>query len=372
MPSPEYQKYRKFLEQGAFSEAARLAEKQYLGGDKKNPFWLTRQAGALSRAGKYNASLAVARQALELEASDAYALLAAAEALAGLKRFEEARSFYEEIADHPKLAPFARRGILASLAPGKNWSRMLQLLAAWNLPEIYDLPWRVQALTGQGRIDEAFDACRRWLALKPDHPRALWALTDLEIRRDGMDAVLKRMGKIARIASRPPIYKQIYASLCRKAGKPEIALQQYDKLSGTGIPFGKYHNSAFYRFNFRSFIHGNINSVILNRYFISIALQFTKFPNNLSPNRPRKFSIKFKTVFFGNNFRLKFGNQIVQCFRFSFQFIFDIQSFLFLGLISNDVFFYDFNSIRYFILLLFIYSFRPLNIFKLLFIFLFL
>ena len=66
MPSPEYQKYRKFLEQGAFSEAARLAEKQYLGGDKDNPFWLTRQAGALSRAGKYNASLAVARQALEL------------------------------------------------------------------------------------------------------------------------------------------------------------------------------------------------------------------------------------------------------------------------------------------------------------------
>lgn len=245
MPSPEYQKYRKFLEQGAFSEAARLAEKQYLGGDKDNPFWLTRQAGALSRAGKYNASLAVARQALELEASDAYALLAAAEALAGLKRFEEARSFYEEIADHPKLAPFARRGILASLAPGKNWSRMLQLLAAWNLPEIYDLPWRVQALTGQGRIDEAFDACRRWLALKPDHPRALWALTDLEIRRDGMDAVLKRMGKIARIASRPPIYKQIYASLCRKAGKPEIALQQYDKLSGTGTVPGIQRQQAF-------------------------------------------------------------------------------------------------------------------------------
>ncbi|MBW2592818.1 MAG: tetratricopeptide repeat protein [Deltaproteobacteria bacterium] len=245
MPSPEYQKYRKFLELSAFPEAADLAEKQYLKDNKKNPFWLTRQAAALSRAGRYDASLAVARRALELKPSDAYALLAVAEALIGLKQFKKARPFYEEISDHPKLAPFARRGILASLAPGKNWLRMLQLLAAWNLPELYDLPWRVQALIGENRIDEAFDACRRWLTLKPDHPGALWALTDLEIRRDGMEAVLKRMGKMAKIASRPPIYKQIYASLCRKTGKPEVALQQYDKLSGIGTSHEIQRQQAF-------------------------------------------------------------------------------------------------------------------------------
>lgn len=245
MPSPEYQEYRKLLDRGAFQGAADLAERQYLKGNPKKPFWLTRQASALARAGQYDASLAVARQALELKPSDAYALIAVAEALAGLKHFEEARPFYEEILDHPKLAPFARRGILACLAPGKNWLRMLQLLAAWNMPELYDLPWRIQALTGENRIDEAFDACRRWLTLKPDHPKALWALTDLEIRRDGLDAVLKRMGKMAKIASRPPVYKQIYASLCRKAGKPEIALQQYDKLSGIGTSREIQRQQAF-------------------------------------------------------------------------------------------------------------------------------
>lgn len=245
MSSPEYQEYRKLLDRSAFPEAADLAEKQYLKGSKKNPFWLTRQAAALARAGRYDASLAVARRALELKPSDAYALIAVAEAHTGLKQFNKARPFYEEITDHPKLGPFARRGILVSLAGDKKWPRILLLLAAWNLPEIYDLPWRVQALTGLDRVDDAFDACRRWLVLKPDHPRALWALTDLETRRDGIDAVLKRMGKIAKIASRPPIYKQIYASLCRKAGKPEIALQQYDKISGIGTKHEIQRQQAF-------------------------------------------------------------------------------------------------------------------------------
>ena len=66
-----------------------------------------------------------------------------------------------------------------------------------------------------------------------------FTLTGLEICRDGLDAVLARMARLAKIPSRPPVYKEIYASLFKRAGKPELALKQYEKMahrsSGTSI-----------------------------------------------------------------------------------------------------------------------------------------
>jgi len=111
---------------------------------------------------------------------------------------------------------------------------MLQLLGQWEMPSAASLQWKVKALTGQDRLQEAIEACRQWLEIEPDNRQGMWALTELEIQRDGLEAVLKKMGRLAKIGSRPPVYKEIYASLCRRAGKPELALKQYEQLTQTG------------------------------------------------------------------------------------------------------------------------------------------
>jgi tetratricopeptide (TPR) repeat protein len=53
------------------------------------------------------------------------------------------------------------------------------------------------------------------------------------------------MGKLAKIPSRPPVYKEIYASLCRRAGKPELALKQYTELGRSGSDPKIYRKQAF-------------------------------------------------------------------------------------------------------------------------------
>jgi tetratricopeptide (TPR) repeat protein len=214
-----------------FEEAARLAESEYLNGDANNPFWLTRQAAALSRAGRYEPALNLSRRAISLEPANPFAILAAAEALHGLKRIKEALLHYEDIVADPKLSAPAGRGILECLLELKQWNQILEYLQQWGLPSEKSYRWRVRALAGLGRWDEAMAACRQWLQLQPDHPSALWALTDLEIQREGLQPVLARMAKLAKIPGRPPVYKEIYASLCRRAGKPELAVEQYAKLT---------------------------------------------------------------------------------------------------------------------------------------------
>ncbi len=94
--SSEYNEYRALFEKGRYAEAARFAELQYLEGNRNNPFWLTRQAAALTRAREYKQALYVAEQALSLKSSNPYSMLAAADALSGLKRTDEAIRYYEE------------------------------------------------------------------------------------------------------------------------------------------------------------------------------------------------------------------------------------------------------------------------------------
>ena len=53
------------------------------------------------------------------------------------------------------------------------------------------------------------------------------------------------MGKLAKIPSRSPVYKEIYASLCRRAGKPELALKQYTELSRSGSDHRIHRQQAF-------------------------------------------------------------------------------------------------------------------------------
>jgi len=245
MMSPKYNEYRTLLKKGRYTEAARFAELQYLEGNRNNPFWLTRQAAALIRAREYKAALHVAEQALSLKSSNPYSMLAVADALSGLKRSDEALRYYEEIIGDPKITFSAQKGILSCLAAKKEWDKMLRRMGQWEMPKNSVFAWKVKALAGQKRWDEAIEICGQWLAVQPDFPQALWALTNLEIQRDGLESVLKKMGRLAKIPSRPPVYKEIYASLCKKAGNPELALKQYEKLTRTGSDIWNQRQQAF-------------------------------------------------------------------------------------------------------------------------------
>lgn len=243
--SEEYSKYRSLCKEGRHLEAARFAQHRYLEGNQNHPFWLTRQAAALNRAHKYKPALDVAEQALSLDFSHPYSILAAADALRGLHRFEEALKYYEVLVQDPRLSISAQRGILSCLSELKQWDRIHHVLNQWEMPRHIKFQWEAKALAGQKRLHEAIEACRQWLAIQPDQPQGLWLLTDLEIERDGLEAVLKKMGKLAKISSRPPIYKEIYASLCRKAGKAELALKMYEKLTQRGSDINIQRKQAF-------------------------------------------------------------------------------------------------------------------------------
>jgi tetratricopeptide (TPR) repeat protein len=245
--SKGYNQYKELLNQRQFGEAARFAEQAHLEGNPGNPFWLTRQAAALTRSGEYSLALTVSEQALALAPANPYAVLCMAEALSGRRRYKEALEYYEPIAAdaNGKVATVARKGMLACLAELRSWDRILEQIGIWEMPPDRVYRWRVKALEGQNRTDEAIDICHQWLKDDPDHPQPLWALTELEIRRDGLDAVLTRMGRLARIPSRPTVYQEIYASLCRRAGKPELALKQYEKMVHTASDPNIHRKKAF-------------------------------------------------------------------------------------------------------------------------------
>jgi tetratricopeptide (TPR) repeat protein len=245
--SKAYDQYRELLSQRQFGEAARFAEQAHLEGNPQNPFWLTRQAAALTRAGEYVQALTVSEQALALAPANPYAVLCMAEALSGLRRYKEALEYYEPIAidANEKVATIARKGMLECLAGLKSWDRILEQIGIWEMPPDRVYRWRLKALEGQNRTDAAINICHQWLRDNPDYPQALWALTELEIRRDGFDAVLTRMGRLARIPSRPAVYKEIYASLCKRAGKPELALKQYEKIAHTASDPNIHRKKAF-------------------------------------------------------------------------------------------------------------------------------
>jgi len=245
--SKEYDQYRALLNRRQFAEAARFAELAYLEGNRNNPFWLTRQAAALTRAAEYGQALTVAEKALTLQPANPYAVLSVAEALCGLHRHKEALEYYELITTNAddKVSMVARQAMLSCLAELKNWNRILEQIGMWDMPPERSYRWRIKALEGQSRLDEAVDTCLQWLKKNPDTPQALWALTELEIRRDGLDSVLTRMARLAKIPSRPSVYKEIYASLCKRAGKPELALKQYAKIVQTSSDTGIHRKQAF-------------------------------------------------------------------------------------------------------------------------------
>ncbi|OGV78520.1 MAG: hypothetical protein A3K19_18035 [Lentisphaerae bacterium RIFOXYB12_FULL_65_16] len=232
MATEAYREFRELLSRRAYQEAVRLAEMECVRQGGRSEFWLTQQAVALIQARQYRKALEVADQALALAPLNLYALLARADARRGAGEFEPALADYEEVTrrDDPKTTPRAAAGALECLAALKRWDRVLEMLPVWG-ERVPAWRWRVKALGGLGRRTEAIAACEEWLRASPDLPDALWQLTELEIARDGLDPVLDRLGRLAKIPSRPPIYREIYASLCRRAGRTDLAVKTYDKLA---------------------------------------------------------------------------------------------------------------------------------------------
>ena len=232
-----YQEYRRLLNEGRFQEAARFAELQagqQAGSGGSEEFWLTQQARALSGAGQHAAALEVGRRALSLSPSNPFAVAATADALLGLRRFSEALEHYEELLRSPRLLSQGRRGVLECLAGLKRWEHLLERLSAWNLAEEHSLPWRVKALSALGRNQEALQGCRHWLELRPHHPPALWEASELETKVNGLEAAVEKAARLARIPSLPQVYREIYASLCRRAGRPEEAMKAYETIGAQG------------------------------------------------------------------------------------------------------------------------------------------
>ena len=221
------------MEQGRFGEAARHAEAQLSGGESR-VFWLTQQAKALVRTEDYGEAVRLGRRAMELEPDNLYAVAATADALIGQRNWREALPLYEELLGHPRLGRTGRRGVVECLAGMQQWDDILARLAEWRLAEEQAFAWKVRALKGQGRTEEALETCEKWLERTPDHPPALWERTELEVQRDGLEAVRQRMGRMARIPSLPQIYREIYASLCRRAGRPDEAMKTYERIAASG------------------------------------------------------------------------------------------------------------------------------------------
>ena len=243
--SSAYNEFRKLIDGKRYQEAARYAEQEHLRGPEGNAFWLTQKAGALRKASDYKGALDTAREALRVDPGDRFAVAAVADVLLAQGNAQEALPYYEELLDLPKLSSRARHGVLNCLTRQKDWDRLLETVSQWDLPEAEALRFRVKALAAGGSLEQALAACSRWLELKPHHPPALWERTEIEIQRDGLDSVLDRFGRTARIPSLPPVYKEIYASLCRRAGKADLAMEQYSKIEAGGADFRIQSKQAF-------------------------------------------------------------------------------------------------------------------------------
>lgn len=235
MPYPEFER---LFGQRAYLEAARYArqEAEAHGGSQpeSEAFWRTQETRALNRAGEHAAALEAARRALVLDPGNPFGVAATADALLGLQRPKEALEHYQELLREPRLQQQGRKGVLSCLAGLKRWEEVLERLSGWNLSEEQALSWRVKALAALGRFEEALAGCRRWLELRPHHPAALWEASELEVRMNGLEAALEKAGRLARIPSLPQVYREIYASLCRRAGRPDEAVRAYETIGAEG------------------------------------------------------------------------------------------------------------------------------------------
>jgi tetratricopeptide (TPR) repeat protein len=107
-------------------------------------------------------------------------------------------------------------------------------LPSSGLSEGEALGFEAAALAGLGRTQDALARCRRRLEIQPHLPAAVWQLAELEVASDGLEAALERYRRMARIPSLPPVYREVHASLARRAGRTEEAIRAYDSIGDSG------------------------------------------------------------------------------------------------------------------------------------------
>jgi tetratricopeptide (TPR) repeat protein len=228
--SQSYREFSALMKQRAFADAVSLAERQSVAAGDKSEFWLTQLSGALRESGKFREAIDAADKACRIAPGSAWPMLARAEALLKREEYDAAAADFEAAQSDERAALRARKGLLQCLGQAKSWESILSLLAQWELPKGMTHSWRVKALMELGRTDEADAECREWLAECPDDPQALWKSVELQIAREGVEPVLLRMGRLAKIPGKPTVYGEIYASLCTRSGSLEGAAEQYEKL----------------------------------------------------------------------------------------------------------------------------------------------
>jgi tetratricopeptide (TPR) repeat protein len=225
-----YDQFKSLLSARRFSEAVGFAEKETLKVSASEGFWMNQQVIALMKSKKYKRAAEVAERSLALDPHNPYSLLFRSDAYFHLGDAEKALTGYEESVRNPKVADRARKGILDCLFRIGEWERILSLVAQWGLSESDSVSYRIKALTNLQRSEEAVLLCDEWLKNSPDNKQALWLLVNIEVDRDGLEPVRCKYERLAKIPSKPPIYGEIYAFLCRKAGMVDKALTQYAKM----------------------------------------------------------------------------------------------------------------------------------------------
>jgi len=246
MATTEFNTFQTFLKNGQAKEALKIAEAQCIA--RPDAFWLTQCAKALYKLKKYAQSLASAKQAISLDVTNSFAMIAAADALFGLKEFEEAAGYYQEAASVAKQTGYAEKKYIDCLCKQHKWELVLEAISRSGLAEVDLYALRIEALIHLKQEAAAIQECRRWLQSIPHHPVAVRQLMELEIKNEGIEKVTANMARLAQIPSLPSIYKELYAALCRRTGKTEIAHKELERLGAASddpwIQKQKAHNLA--------------------------------------------------------------------------------------------------------------------------------
>ena len=224
----EFSRFQELLKSGNLTAALKVVEQQLL--EKTDPFWLTQQARVLVKQRKYKPALQVAQKSLSIKAADPYTILTLGDALFGLNRYTDALEYYKETISFSKLRALGHRKVLDCLVQLKNWQELLRYNTRVEIDAVDFYPYQVKALGNLERTAEAIQVCNTWLNLQPHQPRALRELMELQIKQDGLEAVLQHMERMAQIPSLPAIYKELYAALCARAGDHAKARNQLAEL----------------------------------------------------------------------------------------------------------------------------------------------
>jgi tetratricopeptide (TPR) repeat protein len=240
-----YRDFCALMKRRSFKEAVEFASHRLHAEGERSDFWLTQYSLALREAGMIDDALDAANRACALAPRNGWALIARAEALLKKGDTDGAIDSFNEAMSDARAGLRAQKGVLICLAHKKHWEQILWFLAQNDLPPDEAFSWRVKALMGLGRNDEAEKTCDEQLASDPDHPAALWKKCGLRVAAEGIEPVRQRFSRLARIPGKPPVYAEIHAWLCKQSGNLSGAVEQYEKLSRCGTNPSVLRKQAF-------------------------------------------------------------------------------------------------------------------------------